>query len=376
MARELREQHRIIGNWSIHKQASRLQDKTEAEADEEDIHSRKDYSESNLPCMLLLEQVFVLMEEDLIELHDASTMKGLGLRATTLPSAFPPAPQSVVDGLIDNAKTQERNGFSARKLHVHKILKKQILEDHAEVEALVQAKREVYQRTKAAKAKNSNNYKSKSKKEKRKERENKSKQDDHTERRGAGKQHRAKRTCAPHTTRNYQHWTNDLNEPHTKKQKLKQQNQEQKQSEQQNKKQMQIPETAEAKHFKKKKLKGMNYPRLSTHGIAETSLPVSKIKSGAYMYARIFPMIPPVSESLSLPSVSKIWDAKKTVSSMVSSREKGRAKCEVFYDLWTKGYCLTPGLQFGGEFLVYRKDPSLIHSEFVVTVWYVILILS
>ncbi|KAH9063729.1 tRNA-intron endonuclease catalytic domain-like protein [Lactarius deliciosus] len=55
-----------------------------------------------------------------------------------------------------------------------------------------------------------------------------------------------------------------------------------------------------------------------------------------------------------------------------AAREAGawtkRARCEVFRDLWEKGYYLGGGSKFGGDWLVYPGDPLRYHSHFVATV--------
>lgn len=45
-----------------------------------------------------------------------------------------------------------------------------------------------------------------------------------------------------------------------------------------------------------------------------------------------------------------------------------RARCDVYEDLWQKGYYLGSGLKFGGDFLAYPGDPLRFHSHFTVTV--------
>ncbi|XP_060066827.1 tRNA-splicing endonuclease subunit Sen34-like [Ylistrum balloti] len=47
------------------------------------------------------------------------------------------------------------------------------------------------------------------------------------------------------------------------------------------------------------------------------------------------------------------------------STEIEKTRCQVFQDLWEKGYFLTSGAKFGGDFLVYPGDPSKFHSHFV-----------
>jgi tRNA-splicing endonuclease subunit Sen34 len=41
-------------------------------------------------------------------------------------------------------------------------------------------------------------------------------------------------------------------------------------------------------------------------------------------------------------------------------------KYVIFKDLWTRGYYLTPGAKFGGDYLVYCGHPSLYHSTYIL----------
>ncbi|WFD18389.1 tRNA-intron lyase [Malassezia caprae] len=45
-----------------------------------------------------------------------------------------------------------------------------------------------------------------------------------------------------------------------------------------------------------------------------------------------------------------------------------RARCAVFEDLHSKGYFLSTGLRFGGDFVVYPGDPLRYHSHYTATV--------
>ncbi|XP_050532768.1 uncharacterized protein LOC126900834 isoform X2 [Daktulosphaira vitifoliae] len=47
-----------------------------------------------------------------------------------------------------------------------------------------------------------------------------------------------------------------------------------------------------------------------------------------------------------------------------TDHEKLRYK--VFKDLWTKGFYLTCGIKFGGDFLVYNGDPLTYHAQYIV----------
>ena len=48
--------------------------------------------------------------------------------------------------------------------------------------------------------------------------------------------------------------------------------------------------------------------------------------------------------------------------------ESEQARCKVFSDLWEKGYFITNGNKFGGDYLVYPGDPLRFHSHFIVKI--------
>ncbi|XP_049784503.1 tRNA-splicing endonuclease subunit Sen34 isoform X2 [Schistocerca cancellata] len=43
-----------------------------------------------------------------------------------------------------------------------------------------------------------------------------------------------------------------------------------------------------------------------------------------------------------------------------------KIRYKVFKDLWDKGYYMTSGKKFGGDFLVYRGDPLKFHAHFLI----------
>ncbi|CAB3984397.1 tRNA-splicing endonuclease subunit Sen34-like [Paramuricea clavata] len=45
-----------------------------------------------------------------------------------------------------------------------------------------------------------------------------------------------------------------------------------------------------------------------------------------------------------------------------------QVRCKVFSDLWQKGYFITNGNKFGGDYLVYPGDPLRFHSHFIVKI--------
>ncbi|KAI0253839.1 hypothetical protein BJV78DRAFT_1274347 [Lactifluus subvellereus] len=64
-------------------------------------------------------------------------------------------------------------------------------------------------------------------------------------------------------------------------------------------------------------------------------------------------------ETLDAARAADVWNYPAT--------PEDRARCEVFRDLWEKGYYLGGGSKFGGDWLVYPGDPLRYHSHFVAT---------
>lgn len=48
--------------------------------------------------------------------------------------------------------------------------------------------------------------------------------------------------------------------------------------------------------------------------------------------------------------------------------EVDELKYRIFRDLWSKGYYVTMGNSFGGDFLIYKGDPIQVHASHVVHV--------
>ncbi len=46
-----------------------------------------------------------------------------------------------------------------------------------------------------------------------------------------------------------------------------------------------------------------------------------------------------------------------------------RLKCAVFGALWERGYYVTSGLKFGGDYLVYLGDPIKYHASYIAVCW-------
>lgn len=104
--------------------------------------------------------------------------------------------------------------------------------------------------------------------------------------------------------------------------------------------------------------------------VTDTPSPSSQPQANAAVY------------TVSVPTTSDafVWyePGAHTYETLDAAREAGvwtypateeeRAKCEVFRDLWEKGYYLGGGGKFGGDWLVYPGDPLRYHSHFVATV--------
>ncbi|KAF5299676.1 hypothetical protein FQA39_LY11471 [Lamprigera yunnana] len=58
-------------------------------------------------------------------------------------------------------------------------------------------------------------------------------------------------------------------------------------------------------------------------------------------------------------------DGKK-VQTSVLMKQTTPTRLQVFTDLWEKGYYITCGRKFGGDFLVYAGDPTAFHAVYIV----------
>ncbi|KAF8267830.1 hypothetical protein EI94DRAFT_1579671 [Lactarius quietus] len=109
-------------------------------------------------------------------------------------------------------------------------------------------------------------------------------------------------------------------------------------------------------------------------GTAETDAPSSPSPSQPPANAAVYTVaVPTTSDAFAWYEPSE-----HTYDTLDAAREAGvwtypateeqRARCEVFRDLWEKGYYLGGGGKFGGDWLVYPGDPLRYHSHFVATV--------
>lgn len=51
---------------------------------------------------------------------------------------------------------------------------------------------------------------------------------------------------------------------------------------------------------------------------------------------------------------------------IVSKKPRKPQENQIFNDLWSKGFYITSGIKFGGDYLLYRNDPMCTHSEFII----------
>ena len=57
---------------------------------------------------------------------------------------------------------------------------------------------------------------------------------------------------------------------------------------------------------------------------------------------------------------------ERDFTKLYKSSKHQSTKFAVFRDLWEKGYYLTGGTKFGGDFLAYPGDPLKFHSHYIV----------
>ncbi|KAI8979763.1 tRNA intron endonuclease [Mycotypha africana] len=55
-------------------------------------------------------------------------------------------------------------------------------------------------------------------------------------------------------------------------------------------------------------------------------------------------------------------------SQRIDLTENQKIRATIFDYFWTKGYYITSGIKFGGDFLLYPNDPLVIHSQYIVHV--------
>eukprot|EP00736_Rhodelphis_marinus_P007531 Rmarinus@m.7913 len=70
---------------------------------------------------------------------------------------------------------------------------------------------------------------------------------------------------------------------------------------------------------------------------------------------------------LSFDSKTQDSDSSRS-STQPSSTKFSSPRSLVYEDLWDRGFYISRGLRFGGDFLIYSANPHLYHSQFVVNV--------
>ncbi len=75
------------------------------------------------------------------------------------------------------------------------------------------------------------------------------------------------------------------------------------------------------------------------------------------------------NEQVPIPAVSNRRAPNSTVPAWPFPRtNEEQHRYTVFEDLWQKGYYLTNGSKFGGDFLAYSGDPLQYHAHYVIIV--------
>ncbi|GBB86151.1 hypothetical protein RclHR1_01260022 [Rhizophagus clarus] len=65
-------------------------------------------------------------------------------------------------------------------------------------------------------------------------------------------------------------------------------------------------------------------------------------------------------DSIDIAKQNNLWTWPNTL--------KDIQKYKIYCDLWNKGYYITSGIKFGGDYLLYPGDPLRYHSHFIATV--------
>jgi tRNA-splicing endonuclease subunit Sen34 len=79
------------------------------------------------------------------------------------------------------------------------------------------------------------------------------------------------------------------------------------------------------------------------------------------------PIITPTS-TLSLPWNENVTQEIKPIKFDWPATDKDQVRYNIFKSLWEKGFYISRGSKFGGDYLLYPGDPSRFHSNYIVTV--------
>ncbi|KAB0792365.1 hypothetical protein PPYR_14324 [Photinus pyralis] len=94
------------------------------------------------------------------------------------------------------------------------------------------------------------------------------------------------------------------------------------------------------------------------HVSNETVLEEELSKQTVTVDTMIWPMLTEAPDSFKEP---------RTLSPLAEIlQETTLTKAAVFEDLWSRGYYITCGRKFGGDFLVYRGDPTAFHAVYII----------
>uniref|UniRef100_T1JCR5 tRNA-intron lyase n=1 Tax=Strigamia maritima TaxID=126957 RepID=T1JCR5_STRMM len=97
--------------------------------------------------------------------------------------------------------------------------------------------------------------------------------------------------------------------------------------------------------------------------------PIDESTTAAFMQ-ELYDDIQPLPESACLIQIYTgcPWPSENVSKSEWNypNTEVETTRFEIYKHFWEKGYFVTPGEKFGGDFLVYTADPAIKHSEFII----------
>ncbi|RKO92684.1 hypothetical protein BDK51DRAFT_17230 [Blyttiomyces helicus] len=96
----------------------------------------------------------------------------------------------------------------------------------------------------------------------------------------------------------------------------------------------------------------------STPSIIFAPAPINIVTT--YAASRTLPWFEPKGVDITEARRSELWTWPRT--------DAERLRLKVFKGLWDKGYYISSGSKFGGDYLMYPGDPSRYHSHFVVSI--------
>ncbi|KAI0003351.1 hypothetical protein BJV74DRAFT_972857 [Russula compacta] len=109
-------------------------------------------------------------------------------------------------------------------------------------------------------------------------------------------------------------------------------------------------------------------PTSTSDAVYTVSVPTTSDAFAWYSYSSPSPSDPGVAQQQQQHTYETLDAARAAGVWNYPTNAEERARCEVFRDLWEKGYYMGGGSKFGGDWLVYPGDPLRYHSHFVATV--------